>query len=144
MSPVPQTIHAAPPRERLAGSAVELLTHVSDAVLELGPVGPAGFADVRMLIERVGTAMLERPSLTAMLDLRGTDFVPTMVQAELLLDLLAYRSQVITNRVAIVANPGTQFGMLRLITIKASLRDVPVVAFTREGEARRWLETGIE
>ncbi|HET9983309.1 MAG TPA: hypothetical protein VFQ38_06970 [Longimicrobiales bacterium] len=112
--------------------------------MELAPVGPAGFADVRILIERVATAMLERPALTAMLDLRGTDFVPTMVQAELLLDMLAYRSQMIRNRVAIVANPGTQFGMLRLVTIKASLRDVPVVAFTREGEARRWLETGIE
>lgn len=113
-------------------------------VVEVRVPGPGAFTDLTAAIERVATTMLDRPASTALVDLRETDFVPTMVQAELLLDMLVHRSQVIRNRVAVVARPGAQFGMLRLVTIKASLRDLPIAAFTFEGEARRFLETGLE
>jgi hypothetical protein len=74
-----------------------------------------------------------------LLDLRGQAFLPSVPEAYALAGELATAVREGSPRVAILTDPGVQYGCGRMIGTLAEMRGVPVHVFLEEAEARRWL-----
>lgn len=74
-----------------------------------------------------------------LLDLRDVRFLPTTPEAEALADELSSSDALGRHAVALVVQPGAQYGVARMVCTLAELRGGRVKAFTDDRAAVDWL-----
>ncbi len=95
-------------------------------------------ADVAAIVARPGSAA-PPPGTCVLIDIRDRPDLPNRVEAGAIADGLANVQVVRGYRIAVLALPGAQFGVARMVSALAELRGASLGAFSDEHEALAWL-----
>lgn len=104
------------------------------SIVLIRATGPAAAADW----ERLPLLLPSSSQVALLVDLRRRETLPdkgVVERATMGLTMVAGT----VSAAALIANPGAQFGCARIVDAVASLRAIPVAAFTEKREAFDWL-----
>lgn len=120
---------------------VEYRTSGRLTVIVIGGTQLASLRDWLAAID-VSALRTRQPGATALLlDFRAQGFTPGAREANALIGTLLALCADQVPPVAILTNPGPQYGGARMLCTLGELRACRAAAFRDEGEAWRWLET---
>jgi anti-anti-sigma regulatory factor len=100
-------------------------------------------ADNDAMTRALETACETRPSRAVILDLTVVDYVPSAGEARNLAKSFARLARPRQCLMAIVADPGVQYGVARMIETLSSMEEVTMAAFTSMDEAVAWMQLGV-
>lgn len=92
-----------------------------------------------LLLSELARACEDDPSGLAIVDLTGTEYVPTGSEARALATALSELARPNGCRIAIVARPGAQYGIARMIEAITEVRDATASAFPSLNDALAWV-----
>ena len=95
--------------------------------------------DNAALLSELARACEEHPSGRVILDLSDTDYVPTGTEARALATAISELARPNHCQIAIVARPGAQYGVARMIEAITEVRDATASAFASFNEALGWV-----
>lgn len=95
--------------------------------------------DFAAAIAAAGAALADGPSYSVVIDLRGSRYAPSQLEAQHLADQLTGLRSVLTGPVAMIAEGPLQFGVARMIASFAEAAGMPVAAFRTDEDAERWM-----
>jgi len=99
--------------------------------------------DIRDVFQQINTVMADPRFNTAfdgVIDATGTDYVPSTEDIRRIVDILTeLKPAGKGNRVAIIAENHTAFGMARMLSLMLDLEGIEVEAFQSRDTAEDWL-----
>lgn len=113
----------------------------SDIIVVRGS-GEVAVADNDAMLRALRTACEVRPSSRVILDLSSVDYIPTPAEARTLAENLAALAKPRQCLMAVVARPGAQYGVARMIETLSSIQNVTAAAFASVDEAVAWMHLG--
>jgi anti-anti-sigma regulatory factor len=99
-------------------------------------------ADNDAMLRALEAACEMRPSRRVILDLSDVDYVPSAIEARGLAASFARLAKPRQCLMAVVARPGAQYGVARMIETLSSMDDITASAFGSMDEATAWMQVG--
>jgi anti-anti-sigma regulatory factor len=96
-------------------------------------------ADNDVMLRVLESACEMRPSRRVILDLTDVDYVPSAAEARGLATSFTKLAKPRQCLMAVVARPGAQYGVARMIESLSSMEDVTATAFGSMDEAAAWM-----
>ena len=113
----------------------------SDIIIVRGS-GEITAADNGVMLRALESACEMRPSRRVILDLSDVDYVPSAIEARELASSFARLAKPRQCLMAVVARPGAQYGVARMMEALSSAQDVTAAAFGSMDDASAWMLVG--
>lgn len=104
--------------------------------------GEIAAADHDEMLRALANACQIRASTRVVLDLSDVEYVPSAEEARALAESFVTLARPRQCLMALVARPGAQYGVARMIETLSSIRNVTAAAFSSLDEAAAWMHAG--
>jgi hypothetical protein len=108
-------------------------------VIVVRGVGPASKSDWLTEFDQAACQVRKGGAAALLMDLRDRGFTPSATYANALVDALAGLGSAVNPPVALLTNPGLQYGGARMLCLLGELRGCVAAAFHDEFAAWAWL-----
>jgi hypothetical protein len=113
---------------------------VKDRRIEIVHAASSDLADRLRAVEATARTLADRPGYGVLVDRRATKHLLTAAQEREIADRMAQHEGVFRGGVAMLTEPGAQYGVARMQEAFADLRDIAFEVFRDRAEAIAWLE----
>jgi len=125
-------------------TSVEVRPHIRDHVVVVRGVVPTSKTDWLAELEEAAPAWRSGGARGLLMDLRERGFTPSARYANALASALSGQGRGSEPPMAILTNPGVQYGGARMMCALGELRGCRAAAFQDEAEAWTWLRQRVE